>query len=387
MRAKPIQRLAAGRGCCRRASQRRGAMLVLVAITIVLLLITVAFSVDVAFMQLTRTELRTATDAAARAASEALSREQSVAAARQAAKDAAILNSVAGAPLLLDDADIQIGHSDPLPNGVFDFVDGAQPFNAVRVNGRRTPGSASGPVGLLFAGVLGPTTFEPSYVSRTVNLDRDICLVVDRSGSMNRNVVGGGLPAGADPCDKPDALLSRWAALAVAVQAFIDGVNQTSQQEQLSLVSYSSDGTFCGRLYSASSIDARLSGNYGDVIAAMATMSNNPIQGYTNISAGIDDGVIALTDPARARAYAEKTMVVLTDGRQNRGRSAVLAARDAAAQDIVIHTVTFSDQAQQGLMRDTAEEANGKHFHAPDAAALERIFREIALTLPVVMTE
>ena len=56
------------------------------------------------------------------------------------------------------------------------------------------------------------------------------------------------------------------------------------------------------------------------------------------------------------------------------------AARDAAAQDIMIHTVTFSDEAQQGLMRQTAEAAGGQHFHAPDAAALERIFREIALT-------
>ncbi len=369
------------------AEARRGAMIVLVAVMLTILLVTVAFSVDVAFMQLARTELRTATDAAARAASEALSREQSIAAARQAAKNAAAANHVAGDPLVLLDDDIIFGHSNPQLNGVFTFNEGAAPTNAVQINGRRTSGSASGPVGLFFGGVLGPFFFEPTYQTRSVNLDRDICLVVDRSGSMNRNVVGGGIPGGADPCDKPHPTASRWAALSVAVQAFIDGVNQTSQEEKLALVSYSSSGSFCGRSYTDSDINVRLTNNYALVTGSMGTLSNNPIQGWTNISAGIDDGVVVLTDPARARPFAEKTMVLLTDGQQNRGRSAVDAAQDAAAQDIVIHTVTFSDEAEQNLMRQTAEAAGGRHFHAPNAAALEQIFREIALTLPVVLTQ
>jgi Flp pilus assembly protein TadG len=54
-----------------RNTDRKGAMLVLVAITMILLVIAAAFSIDVAYMQLTRTELRTSTDAAARAATEA----------------------------------------------------------------------------------------------------------------------------------------------------------------------------------------------------------------------------------------------------------------------------------------------------------------------------
>ena len=58
-------------------SKRRGAMVVLIAMMLVILLMTVTFSVDVAYMQLSRTELRVATDAAARAAAEAFSRQQS----------------------------------------------------------------------------------------------------------------------------------------------------------------------------------------------------------------------------------------------------------------------------------------------------------------------
>ena len=48
--------------------RRRGAMLVLIGLLLLVFMGAVAFSVDVAYMQLTRTQLRIATDAAARAA-------------------------------------------------------------------------------------------------------------------------------------------------------------------------------------------------------------------------------------------------------------------------------------------------------------------------------
>ena len=80
---------------------------------IIAFLVSVAFSVDVSYMQLTRTKLRSATDAAARAAGEGLSRAQDMDYARQQAKDIAAANKVAGKPLLLDDSDIVFGHSDP----------------------------------------------------------------------------------------------------------------------------------------------------------------------------------------------------------------------------------------------------------------------------------
>ena len=48
-------------------SPRRGAIAVLVAVLMIIFLMAVAFSVDVGYMQLSRTRLRIATDAAARA--------------------------------------------------------------------------------------------------------------------------------------------------------------------------------------------------------------------------------------------------------------------------------------------------------------------------------
>ena len=80
-------------------------MLVLIAVCLPLLIIMAAFAVDVAWMQLTRTELRSATDAAARAGAKQLSLSQSTTTARTSSKDAAKRNLVAGKPLLLSDSE------------------------------------------------------------------------------------------------------------------------------------------------------------------------------------------------------------------------------------------------------------------------------------------
>ena len=52
-------------------------MLILIAICLPIFLVMLVFSIDIAFMQLTKTELRTATDSAARAGSRTLSIAQS----------------------------------------------------------------------------------------------------------------------------------------------------------------------------------------------------------------------------------------------------------------------------------------------------------------------
>ena len=52
---------------------RRGAMLVLVAITLVIFIVALVFSIDVAYMQLVRSQLRAAADAAAKAGAQMLS--------------------------------------------------------------------------------------------------------------------------------------------------------------------------------------------------------------------------------------------------------------------------------------------------------------------------
>ena len=385
-------------------NSRRGAMLVLVAITIILLVIACAFSVDVAFMQLTRTELRTSTDAAARAGIEALSRTQNLDDARAAARNAASINPVAGAPLLLDDADMIFGRSTRGANGVFNFNAGDPDVNSIRVIGRRTDDSPSGPVGLLYAGVLGPTTFLPTQTARAVHLDRDMCVVLDRSGSMNWGVLDNTTPEGRDWCDGPHEIDSRWAALSRAMNLFLALLDGTDDEELVGIASYSSDGTDCGVTFTAGRSDVAMSTDYTPIMtrlgqysgtAEAGDLSDFRVLGSTNIAAGIDEGVAIVTDPARRRPFAEPTLIVLTDGVANvpnvpqaaiNTRAAAQAGKDAFPR-LVIHTITFSDAANQTLMQEVATIGGGSHFHAPTAERLEEIFEEIALTLPVVLTE
>jgi len=80
-------------------------------------------------------------------------------------------------------------------------------------------------------------------------------------------------------------------------------------------------------------------------------------------------------------------MVLLTDGIHNTGPEPVLSAQVAAQKDIVIHTVTFSADADIARMKAVAAATGGLHFHADDRAELVSVFREIAATLPVMLTE
>lgn len=364
---------------------RQGAMLVLIAFTLPLMVMMAAFALDVAWMQLVRSELRTATDAASRAGAKTLSLGQNVPRARAAAKDAANRNTVAGNGLTLDDSEIVFGRGQQANNNArFAFRPGGNLLNAVRVTGNRTAGSADGPVRLFLGNILGVNNFEPTMVATTNQLDRDICLVVDRSGSMMQEIVGRVVPG--PRCGPPHPTRSRWGALATAVKGFINELQRTSQHEQCGLVSYSSAGSGCGGKFTTSDINAQLDRNYGQILSEMVRMSSGPVQGRTCISAGIDNGIQVLTSPL-VRPFAIKSIVLLTDGRHNTGKEPIISARDAAALDIRIDTITFSDEADFARMRAVASATGGQHFHAPDAAALERIFRQIASTLPVITTE
>jgi Flp pilus assembly protein TadG len=367
-----------------RHSHRAGGMLVLIAICLPIFIVAAAFAVDVAYMQLTRTELRTATDAAARAGAKTLSLQQNQGAARQAAVDAAAKNKVAGLGLKVANSQIEVGHgTQPSDTSKFVFTPGGNVLNAVRVTGLRTQSSAAGPVGLLLGRVMGVKQFQPVEVATSTQLDRDICLVVDRSGSMMWDINGNTITA--PSCSAPQPA-SRWMGLNTAVSAFIVELNETPQQEQCALVSYSTAGTGCGLKFTTSDINAQLSLDYSQIASEMARLSSNPVQGSTSISAGIDNGTKELTS-SRARRYAVKTMVVMTDGLHNSGREPILSAKDAAKKNITINTVTFGNDADQKRMIDVAAATGGKHYHAPDAAALEQAFREIAATLPVMLTQ
>jgi hypothetical protein len=348
----------------------------------------VAFSVDVAYMHLTRAKLRSAVDAAARAASETLSRTNDVNAARAAAQSVALANHVAGEPLILEDEDIVPGTVAANVSGAWTFTEGGPNLNGVRVQGRRIDGSPSGPVNLFFGRVLGVYDFEPVQSSTVMRRDRDIVCVVDRSGSMKLYVdePGGGMSAGDwRACLPPDPNQSRWSALEGAMNVFTSSLAETGPLEHVSLVSYASQYTLCGFTNNETDVNVNLTSNLSAIDAGMAGISATKFFGGTHIAEGINRARVVLQN--NARPFAVKTMIVMTDGIQVGGGNPVTAAANAAAQDIVIYTITFSDAADQTAMQNVAAAGGGIHYHAPDAETLEAIYRELAFAFPVVLTE
>ncbi|TWU67351.1 von Willebrand factor type A domain protein [Crateriforma conspicua] len=412
-----VQRMPRGR--------RRGSVMALMAFILPLLALMAAFCVNLAHMQLTRTELIVATDAAARAGGRAFSEEQTVDAAKDAAVATALLNNVDGMPLQLrrEDAanEIEFG-STSQPGGLgsryyFTKVSTADVAanqviaSAVRVNGRRDASSLGGVIPLVFPKFFSREYFEPTQRSVAMQVDRDISLVLDRSGSMewltwpdgdspwNYDVYAEAADAGIlyrsrggyyysrgenqasferwawdnyFDYDVPPAV--KWNSLVDAVEAFFDVLDDTPQSEQAAIASYASTG----------SRDSWLDPDF-DV--AMNAVDHLNTGGGTGIGRGMREGIKHFQH-ANARPFASKTMVVMTDGNHNTGEDPLDVAREfASTYNMTIHTVTFGSDANQSDMHDVAAACNGKHYHAESGEQLIEVFQEIANNLPTLLTE
>lgn len=337
----------------RTGGQRTGGMLVLICVMMIMFLVFVAFAIDIAHMHLAKTELRSATDAAAKAAAQELSRTQDINLAIRAGSEIAEANPVNSVPLRLSSSDFAFGRSvEDGGSGRFVFQPLALPMNSVRVIGSRSEGSRSGAVPLFFGNLFGVPIFEPESRATATFVDRDVVLVVDRSGSM----IG-----------------QKFRDLVAAIRLFNLTLGETPVDEFVGLASYSSTAT----------ADVPLTSDLSRIDAAFTRM---PVAGLTSISRGIDAGE-AVFRTGRSREFVERTMIVMTDGNHNTGPEPRISARRVAADGVVIHAITFGADADQRRMREIATIGRGRHFHADNGLELQRIYREIALSLATMITE
>jgi Mg-chelatase subunit ChlD len=383
-------------------SSRRGAVTVFIVAGIVLLLAMVMLSVDVASMQLVRTELRAASDAAAKAGAEALLRTQDQNAAVQAALAMAELNSVGGRPFKLSAGDVVIGTTASQADGSWAFSAGGARPNAVRVNSAMNAASASGPVTLAFGKVFKAGTFTPSKTATASAIQQEVCLAIDRSGSMSWDLSGASRsypPQGA--ADRRPKAGSRWLALTKALDLYLSEVQETAVPSRLAMVTWASDETGSNHsednsgepkpttpmpVYDEARLEAGLSLNFNNIENAILQRSEHPLYGSTNMSAGIDRAVAVLTS-GNVLPYAQRTIVLMTDGQWNKGRNPRLAAEDARNSGIVIHVVTFLPEAQNADAEAVASITGGTYIHANNEVELIAAFEKLARTLPVVLTD
>ena len=342
----------------RKIQCRNGAMLPMIALSLVVIIVGVVFSIDIAYMHMVRAELRTATDAAARAGAETLARTQDVDQARNAAIQVAALNRVSSAGLQLRPEQIVLGSVSTGSDGKLVFEADQAPFTSVRVIGDRGEGSLQGAVPLLFGPLLGRTNFQPVQFATASSSVLDIALVLDRSGSMQ--IEEGGV--------------SRIDALKTAVSVFIDELQNSSPNSNVSLTTYSTQSTR----------DIPLTDQLEQIENQVGEL---PAQGFTNIFQALQQGSDSLIEDPLTRPHASKVIILMTDGNFNVGGTPIPSAVAAADEGQTIHTITFSSGANQDIMRQCAEIGSGQHLHADDGGDLAEAFREIARSLSVTLVE
>lgn len=380
----------------RQYPNRKGTIMVLSAFMMATLCIIAALYMNSAYIALAKTEMRLASDAAAKAASIVYGLTGDQTEARIRAQEICLRHSVAGAPLEIRNIDVHFGNARPKNNGRYEFKRDAQPTNSTRVHAsfvRRVGSVAALPALGQFLGREEFTLQEDSVATR---VDNDICLVVDRSGSMAWDLTN-------DPFSYPGDLHgrsiiqnyfvpphptdSRWAALCDSVDAFLTVLDSNPYHPRVSLVSYSSNFDFGSFASVVSSIDQPLTVNFSDVRTKLAELGTKPLIGNTNIAAGLRDGISTLGSQGTSRPNATHNLILLTDGVMTQGDDPVELAALALTQNIKIHTITFSDQADQELMEQVAAAGGGTHYHAPDAETLHAIFQQLAETLPAMLVQ
>lgn len=403
-------------------SSRKGAVLPFFALLLPIIFLLCGLAINTAHLQLIKTEMRVATDAAAHAGGRAMSIYQTTDDAIAWAEYVASQNQVGGQPLTIEVAEsVDFGFSTRADGfGRYEFgevaraaVDaGTAQANSISVIGHMN-------VPLAIRAIPNVSSVDVSARAVATQVDRDIAIVLDRSGSMleyhdteelNDEIIADYYAYRIGYWDAVDALNapyryfsqdvldnlsgdmyeyaydvryrwwraprhSRWYQLDQAVDAFLDVLEDTDQEELVSVATFSSSAR----------LDHALTLDY-DPIRTM--VGNTDPSGATGIGLGIQQAVPSIMTAADARPFAAKTIVILTDGINNRSPDPVWVTQQLMQQyNITIHTVTFTSGADQTAMQNVAAEGFGKHYHANTGDELVEIFEEIANNLPTILSE
>lgn len=216
-----------------------------------------------------------------------------------------------------------------------------------------------------FLRALGVDTLDVGAVAEATRLDPDIALIIDRSGSMCQDSHGSsaGCPDDGTPWEP-------FTTVQATANAFVDRV---PGDPTWALVSYASTAR----------LDVRATTNRALIHAAIDNLVPG---GATDIAGSVS---LAIDQILLTLGRAPKLIVLLTDGRPNRvngvqaseavaGQALLDAARYAFSQGIILHGINYGTNVDNDLMRQVAESTEGSFYYAPDEAALQAVYYDIA---------
>lgn len=356
--------------------RRRGGTMVMFTILLVIVIGMAAFAIDLARVQLVRSQLQSAVDAGALAGGLQLKRDpEDIVAAKAAAEQFIQLNQVGFSGNVSSGAiQVEVGEWDS-DTSKFKKTD-KHPYS-VRVFARKENEQYS------FAQIFGKSTFSVprQAVASVPTAPLDIVMVLDLSGSM-----------GSD---------GRIQALREASPEFITTLEAADKKDYVGVMCYGvekdeydpKDYGYSGAVYTASPaslfpdpskaatdwaavLEAPLTDDYELVLnTALSTTSlqSNKYGGGTPIGAAIRDGAHYVN--ANNREDIDKLLVLMSDGHANKPSDdgagyALEMAAYAASLGVKIHTISLGDSADVWLMTEIATTTGGRHFDASGSGSV-----------------
>ena len=330
---------------------RRGAMLVQIAIMMVGFMLAITFSIDSAQIQLTQTEMNTATEAAAKAIAGTLANTQDLELAITRGQQLAAANQVNGNPLILERSDVQFGRTAELGSGRLGFEPAKTPYNSVSVRGKHISEPSGGSNPMIFSRIFGGVFFSTKSLATATYVDRDIVLVIDRSEAMS---------------DKD------LRAVKQAIETFSSVLSATASHERVGLVSYNQQA----------SADVELTDQFPEISNAISCLE---IGGSANVTQGML-AARRLLKQSHQRAWIQPIMIVMANGVSHTRNDPIALAASLGAEGIQVMTVTCGGNTDQDEMQRVAELGNGSHFHVEQESELEHVFHKLAKSLSTMMT-
>lgn len=373
--------------------QRRGAMMVLCAVSVVVLLAIAALIVDGAWVSVIRTEAQVASDLATRSTLTAymLDRtddqfDQRKRRAQRIGEHVFEQSHIGQTSVDIDSSDVKLGLQ--TVDGGFD--ESKNFANAALID---LPQVDDKGFGLILAPIFGHDFFNTSARSKAAFRPLDVVLCVDMSRSMVFLPGAEEVPPPNGSLHEPVVAGSRWLTAVESVNSFLDKAKQDVPAIRAGLVSFGGgvhhivDTPWDDNAARTMTDIAPLARVNGNIRANLNDISTHPLGWTSQILEGLGKSYNLLQ--AQSSPEVQRVIILLTDGSTAEGEALALPVAEAIGEEgVIIHTVYFSPQpGTKASVAALSEAANGLALTPNSKEELDEALDYILATLSVRMVE